>query len=172
MFLAALHIMVDLDVSLDVIRKASVGTAVLEVIGLLLAVFRLWFRFRIRRLWWEDAWAFAAFVFATNYLTGNWLYVHYGKPASTVGYWLTILSSNPVIWYEIASSRTADLVSIVLRLVRHSTLFSVARIIYPSLTLRRMVLGIALMFFLLFVSFMVEKLWYFCGSGWHGFVLE
>ncbi|KAI6114501.1 hypothetical protein F5141DRAFT_714122 [Pisolithus sp. B1] len=145
MFLAALHIMVDLDVSLDVIRKASVGTAVLEVIGLLLAVFRLWFRFRIRRLWWEDAWAFAAFVFATNYLTGNWLYVHYGKPTSTVGYWISILSSNPVIW-----------------LVRHSTLFSVARIIYPSLTLRRMVLGIALMFFLLFVSFMVAKLWYFC----------
>ncbi|KAI6123670.1 hypothetical protein EDD16DRAFT_633205 [Pisolithus croceorrhizus] len=135
----------NLDVSLDVIRKASVGTAALEVIGLLLAVFRFWFRFRIRRLWWEDAWAFAAFVLAISYLTGTSLYLHYGKPTSTVGYWMSTFAFNPVIW-----------------LVRHSTLFSVARIIYPSLMLRRMVLGIALVFFLLFVSFMATKLWYFC----------
>lgn len=132
-------------VSVNVIKKASVGTATLQVIGLLLAVFRLWFRFRIRRLWWEDAWAFAAFVFATNYLIGSWLYVYSEKPTSTVGYWISILTSNAVIW-----------------LVRHSTLFSVARIIYPSLTLRGMVLGIALMFFLLFISFMAAKLWYYC----------
>ncbi|KAI6123674.1 hypothetical protein EDD16DRAFT_633295 [Pisolithus croceorrhizus] len=136
--------MTNLDVSLDVIRKASAGTAVLEVIGLLLAIFRLWFRFRIRRLWWEDAWAFAAFLFAANYLTGTWLYIHYGKPTSTVGFWMSAFAFNPVIW-----------------LVRHSTLFSVARIIYPSLALRRMVLGIALVF-LLFISFMAVKLWHYC----------
>ncbi|KAI5988387.1 hypothetical protein EDD15DRAFT_1382664 [Pisolithus albus] len=142
--------MANCDVSVNVIKKVSVGTATLEVIGLLLAVFRLWFRFRIRRLWWEDAWAFVAFVFATNYLIGSWLYVHSEKPTSTVGYWVSILTSNVVIW-----------------LVRLSTLFSVARIIYPSLTLRGMVLGIALMFFLLFISFMAAKLWYYCrGLSW------
>lgn len=102
--------MANCDVSVNVIKKVSVGTAALEAIGLLLAVFRLWFRFRIRRLWWEDAWAFAAFVFATNYLIGSWLYVHSEKPTSTVGCWVSILTSNVVIW-----------------LVRLSTLFSVAR---------------------------------------------
>ncbi|KAI6117863.1 hypothetical protein EDD16DRAFT_1586563 [Pisolithus croceorrhizus] len=137
--------MSNLDMSLDVIRKASVGTAVLEVIGLLLAIFRFWFRFRIRRLWWEDAWAFSAFLFAISYLTGTSLYVRYERPTSTVGYWMSTFSFNPMIW-----------------LVRHSTLFSVARIIYPSLILRRIVLGIALVFFLLFISFMATKLWYFC----------
>ncbi|KIN94871.1 hypothetical protein M404DRAFT_368776 [Pisolithus tinctorius Marx 270] len=115
------------------------------MIGLLLAVFRFWFRYRIQRLWWEDAWAFAAFLFAIIYSMGTWLYVHCEKPTSTVGFWISNFSFNPVIW-----------------LVRHSTLFSVARIIYPSLTLRRMVLGIGLVFFLLFISFMAGKLWYYC----------
>ncbi|KAI6114502.1 hypothetical protein F5141DRAFT_714147 [Pisolithus sp. B1] len=112
--------MTNLDVSLDVIRKASAGTAVLEVIGLLLAIFRLWFRFRIRRLWWEDAWAFAGLPLCGQLLDGN------------------------LVVYTLC------------------TLFSVARIIYPSLALRRMVLGIALVFFLLFISFMAVKLWYYC----------
>lgn len=125
--------------------EVRTGTTVLEVIGLLLAVFRLFFRYRIRRLWWEDAWAFAAFLLATTYLTGTWLDLLHRKPTSTVGFWMYVFSFNPVIWF-----------------VRHSTLFSVARIIYPSLTLRRKVLGIALVFFLLFISFMAAKLWYYC----------
>ncbi|KAI5996021.1 hypothetical protein F5J12DRAFT_364015 [Pisolithus orientalis] len=142
--------MVNLDVSLDVIKKVSTGTAVLQVIGLLLAVFRFWFRYRIQRLWWEDAWAFAAFLFAISYLAGSWLYVHYGKPIATVGSWMSTFAFNPVIW-----------------LVRHSTILSVARIIYPSMTLRRMVLGIGLGFFLLFITFMAAKLWfYFHDLSW------
>ncbi|KAI6039647.1 hypothetical protein EDC04DRAFT_2683657, partial [Pisolithus marmoratus] len=121
------------------------GTTVLEVIGLLLGVFRFWFRYRIRRLWWEDAWAFAAFLFATIYLTGTWLDILYWRPTATVGFWMYVFSFNSVIWC-----------------VRHSTLFSVARIIYPSLTLRRMVLGIGSVFFLLYISFIAAKLWYYC----------
>ncbi|KAI6140582.1 hypothetical protein BKA82DRAFT_4397983 [Pisolithus tinctorius] len=144
-FLVALYIMVNPEVSLVVVQKASTGIAVLQMIGLLLAVFRFWFRYRIQRLWWEDAWAFAAFLSAIIYSMGTWLYVHCEKPTSTVGFWISSFSFNPVIW-----------------LVRHSTLFSVARIIYPSLTLRRMVLGIGLVFFLLFISFMAGKLWYYC----------
>ncbi|KAI6147042.1 hypothetical protein BKA82DRAFT_368776 [Pisolithus tinctorius] len=87
------------------------------MIGLLLAVFRFWFRYRIQRLWWEDAWAFAAFLFAIIYSMGTWLYVHCEKPTSTVGFWISNFSFNPVIW-----------------------------------------LGI----FLLFISFMAGKLWYYC----------
>ncbi|KAI5995187.1 hypothetical protein EDD15DRAFT_2366104 [Pisolithus albus] len=75
----------------------------------------------------------------------GWKLVLSEKPTSTVGCWVSILTSNVVIW-----------------LVRLSTLFSVARIIYPSLTLRGMVLGIALMFFVVFISFMTAKLWYYC----------
>ncbi|KAI6117860.1 hypothetical protein EDD16DRAFT_993309 [Pisolithus croceorrhizus] len=58
-----------------------------------------------------------------------------GKPTSMVGLWM---------------------------FVRHSTLLLVARIIYPSLKLRRMVYGIASVFFLSYISFMAAKLWYYC----------
>ncbi|KAI6163293.1 hypothetical protein EDD17DRAFT_487260 [Pisolithus thermaeus] len=137
--------MIDLNVSPAMVVKARAGTTVLEVIGLLLAVFRLSFRYRIRRLWWEDAWACAAFVFATTYLMGTWLDLLYRKPTSMVGLWMYVFSFNSVIWF-----------------VRHSTLLLVARIIYPSLKLRRMVYGIASVFFLSYISFMAAKLWYYC----------
>ncbi|KAI6140614.1 hypothetical protein BKA82DRAFT_4019265 [Pisolithus tinctorius] len=107
-----------------------------EVVGLLLAVFRFWFRYRIQRLWWEDAWAFAAFLFAITYLTGTWLDVLYRKPTSTVGFWMYVFSFNPVIWYEIASSQYC----------KSKDHRGKAR----------------LLFFLLFISFMTAKLWYYC----------
>lgn len=96
-FPAALYIMVNPEVSLVVVQKASTGIAVLQMIGLLLAVFRFWFRYRIQRLWWEDAWAFAAFLFVIIYSMGTWLYVHCEKPTSTVGFWISSFSFNPVI---------------------------------------------------------------------------
>ncbi|KAI6039668.1 hypothetical protein EDC04DRAFT_3112115 [Pisolithus marmoratus] len=143
--------------SLDVKAKARAGITVLEVLGLLLAIFRFWFRYRIRRLWWEDAWAFAAFLFAITYLTGTWLNILYGEQTSTslTGFWMYSFSSNLVVWFA-----------------RLSILFSVARIIYPSQTLRRIVFGIAFLFSLLFVSFIGAKLWYYCHDlSWMGSTL-
>ncbi|KAL4080604.1 hypothetical protein J3A83DRAFT_4084704, partial [Scleroderma citrinum] len=117
---------------------------VLEVFGLLLSIFRFSFRFRIRRLWWEDAWAVAAFFFALSYLIGTWIYLIYEKPTSTIGFWVYVFSFNIVIW-----------------LVRFSILFSVIRIVYPSMRLRHMMFTIGVFFTMMFLSFLGAKIWYY-----------
>ncbi|KIJ60783.1 hypothetical protein HYDPIDRAFT_116844 [Hydnomerulius pinastri MD-312] len=95
-------------------------TAVLQVIGLLLTVFRLWFRFNARRLWWEDFWAALALVCGIMSLVSEWtwLVVGDGKPA-VVAIWIYSFAFTNVVW-----------------IVRISIALSITRIIYPTRRLR------------------------------------
>ncbi|KIM66698.1 hypothetical protein SCLCIDRAFT_293921 [Scleroderma citrinum Foug A] len=130
--------------TLDVLKAARAGTTVLQSFGLLLGIFRFFFRLQIRRLWWEDAWALAALFFALAYLTGTWIYTMQPSPISTIGFWLYVFLFNIVIW-----------------VVRLSILFSVLRIVYPSQRLRTMMCTIAVLFIVMFLSFIGAKVWFY-----------
>ncbi|KAG6328715.1 hypothetical protein ID866_10374 [Astraeus odoratus] len=65
-------------------------------------------------------------------------------PVATIGFWLHIVSFNSVIW-----------------LVRLSILLSVTRIVYPTGMLRHLMSALSWIFFLIFISFMSVKLWWY-----------
>lgn len=95
-------------------RSVAVSS-VLQLIGILLSLFRLWFRLKIRRLWWEDAWAFIACLCSIVLLASEWMYLKGGTyqtlslsstltlqpdwTVSIVGFWMYTLALTCVVWY-------------------------------------------------------------------------
>ncbi|KIJ69649.1 hypothetical protein HYDPIDRAFT_73628, partial [Hydnomerulius pinastri MD-312] len=122
----------------------AVVSSVLQFIGILLSIFRFWFRFRIRRLWWEDAWAFIAFLCAVALLISEWLYLQAEWNVSVVGFWIYAFAFTCMVWA-----------------VRLSILFSVTRIIHPTQPLRRLMHALSALFLLLFIGLTAQKLWWF-----------
>lgn len=55
-------------------RLSPVVLAVFQVIGLICTAWRIYFRLRIDRFWWEDAWAAAALLSCLASLIGEWIY--------------------------------------------------------------------------------------------------
>ncbi|KAF8431746.1 hypothetical protein L210DRAFT_3559338 [Boletus edulis BED1] len=118
--------------------------SVLQSIGILLSLFRLWFRLQIQRLWWEDAWAFIACICSITVLASEWVYLKGDWGVSVVGFWVYSMSFNSVVWA-----------------VRMSILYSVARIAHPTQYMRRMVTALSVLFTLMFLAFTAMKLWWF-----------
>ncbi|KAF9231422.1 hypothetical protein BU15DRAFT_68344 [Melanogaster broomeanus] len=49
-----------------------VVTGVFEVLGLVLTTFRIYFRIRIGRFWWEDAWAAIMLLSGAIWMSSQW----------------------------------------------------------------------------------------------------
>ncbi|KAG9318185.1 hypothetical protein JVU11DRAFT_264 [Chiua virens] len=90
-----------------------VASSVLQGIGIMLSLLRLWFRLKIRRLWWEDAWSFIACICAILLLISDWMYLKGGtsqmvlrtmKPSSSL--LQTIRSSGLSYWSMDVFSRS------------------------------------------------------------------
>lgn len=56
-----------------------VASSVIEFLTSIVTLFRLAFRLRIRRLWWEDVWATVAMVGATTFSIAGVLYFQAGQ---------------------------------------------------------------------------------------------
>ncbi|KAG9310175.1 hypothetical protein JVU11DRAFT_9799 [Chiua virens] len=127
-----------------------VTTSVLEGIGVTLSLFRLWFRWKIRRLWWEDVWSGIACLCAIVQLTSEWTYLKGDWQASLVGFWMYALGFTCIVWA-----------------VRMSILFSVARIVHSTKRMRWTVIVLATFFTSVFVAYETWKIWWFAlDSSW------
>lgn len=155
-------------------------SSVLQLIGILLSLFRLWFRLKIQRLWWEDAWSLVACVSAIAVLTAEWMYLEGGTyqilflpghrafnlrmsdwQVSVVGFWIYSVVFTCVIWYATHHSAYGSLKPSASRAVRMSILYSVARIAHSTKRMRRMVTALAALFSVFFLSFTAMKVWWF-----------
>lgn len=57
------------------IKYVAVATSVLQGLSLLMTLFRLYFRLKIRRFWLEDAWAAVVFILGITNLISEWAYL-------------------------------------------------------------------------------------------------
>ncbi|OAX41587.1 hypothetical protein K503DRAFT_767524 [Rhizopogon vinicolor AM-OR11-026] len=125
----------------------------LSAIGLVLTVLRFAYRIWLRRFWVEDAWAVVAFMCGISTLTACWTYTK-GAPGGEevlISFWIYSFSLPSTVWA-----------------VRESILFSMARIVYGTQQLRRLLLGLAILFFGMWAGFVALKAWqYGHNTSWY-----
>ncbi|KIJ64125.1 hypothetical protein HYDPIDRAFT_112665 [Hydnomerulius pinastri MD-312] len=126
--------------------QLAISTSTLQGIALLLTIFRLWFRFNIRRLWWEDVWTFVALCSCVGGLIGQWFFYKrpYPSTANYVGMLFYAFAFTVTVWA-----------------VRMSLLCSILRVVYSSQRLRRRTLAVALLFVLMGAGLIAQKV-YIC----------
>ncbi|EGN95667.1 hypothetical protein SERLA73DRAFT_186822 [Serpula lacrymans var. lacrymans S7.3] len=134
------------------VQNLRIVTSVLQGLAISLTVFRLWYRIRLQRAWWEDGWAAIALLWGTLFLIADWVYLT--SPSgntSLAAYWVYMFSFTCVLWA-----------------VRMSLVFSVVRMMSPSPLRRRLAFGIGGLFAMMWVGLLVQKV-YMCGHiiGWH-----
>jgi len=108
--------------------------SIFHIVALSATAFRLVYRYRIRRLWWDDFFVAVAFPIDILYFADLWLRIHYNNAAhprhiKLIAYWLNALPTFAVIWCA-----------------RTSMALSLTRIIPPNSRLRYMSNGIAGLF--------------------------
>ncbi|KAN0077986.1 hypothetical protein V8E55_010043 [Tylopilus felleus] len=131
-----------------------VFATVFHSIAVVLTSLRLWVRVRLRRVWWEDAWAALALCLAVISAVSTWMlnlpertYPQYMSHEShIVMVWLTLLSYTCLTWA-----------------VRMSIVFSSIRMVPPASRMRTIANGFAVAFFFLW-ALCVASEGYTCGS--------
>ncbi|KAF8121061.1 hypothetical protein EV363DRAFT_1366790 [Boletus edulis] len=127
-------------------QALSISFGVIKCLAVFLTLFRLGFRLKIRRFWWEDVWATVALL-------------------CTVASIISVFVVNGTSHREaflIASRINVHMLTCIVWSVRISVTFSIVRIC-PSPFLRRVVLGVAACFFLVWVTTLsLEVRW--CGG--------
>ncbi|KAF9220657.1 hypothetical protein BS17DRAFT_713929, partial [Gyrodon lividus] len=130
-----------------------VTASVFEVLGLILTAFRIYFRLRIGRFWWEDAWAVVSLLSGLIWITAMWTFLLTGEYGltSVVGSWT----------YSIAFT-------CIISAVRMSILYSITRLVDASTRLRKFTYVCAAFFATCWIILIVEKVWQ-CVSdpSWH-----
>ncbi|KAL0576433.1 hypothetical protein V5O48_005538 [Marasmius crinis-equi] len=130
-------------------------TTTLLGIGQILTVARLIVRYRARRMWLDDAWAFVALICAFMLLVGMWIRtdvpgegpLHQPRSARVVAYWMVVLSFTNTLWAA-----------------RMSIIFSVIRLVPPMMRLRRISNISAILFLLMWIGLLIQKT-YICAEN-------
>ncbi|KAH7930234.1 hypothetical protein BV22DRAFT_83413 [Leucogyrophana mollusca] len=125
----------------------KIVTTVLQGLAILLTLFRLWYRFSIRRFWWEDTWAAVALLCGIALLVSHWVQSVASPGIAIAAYWVYTFAFASVIWA-----------------VRLSVLFSITRLIYPDKVSRFVACVITTLFVLLWGGVVSSKA-YWCGSN-------
>ncbi|KIJ62422.1 hypothetical protein HYDPIDRAFT_94501, partial [Hydnomerulius pinastri MD-312] len=132
-----------------------VFVTVLHSIAMLMSTsgIRLWIRIRLRRLWWEDAWAALALCLDGICAVSTWtLTSPYAPPwylsqnAHIISLWLTLISYTCLVWSA-----------------RMSIVFSIIRVVPPPGPIRTIAYGVAVLFFFMWALVSSSKA-YTCGS--------
>ncbi|TFK38024.1 hypothetical protein BDQ12DRAFT_579741, partial [Crucibulum laeve] len=125
--------------------------ATFHSLGIISTVFRLAQRYRTRRLWWDDWWAFIAMTstigLMTVYLALPWAKIVFG-PISVYNrtVWATLVLYTTALW----SARLSVSVAIV-------------RLLSPASLVRRTAIGASYCFAAFWASLIVQKL-FLCGA--------
>ncbi|KAG2157594.1 uncharacterized protein EDB93DRAFT_1078558, partial [Suillus bovinus] len=115
-------------------------TTTLLVLGVVLTIFRLAYRIWLRRFGFEDAWAGVALLCGIAVLISTWIYVEAVGEEEIISFWIYSISFPSVVWA-----------------VRQSILFSILRIVYTTQYIRRIILGLAVLFLGLWVGLIAQK---------------
>ncbi|KAH7882265.1 hypothetical protein F5I97DRAFT_334355 [Phlebopus sp. FC_14] len=117
-------------------------STVLHALAVILTSFRLWFRYRIRRLWWDDFWAALALSCDIGCAIAMWtLTVPNGSRHSyIVSYWLGMLLYTCLIWFA-----------------RLSIIISVVRVVPPSRCIHLVTFGTATALLLMWAFILSAK---------------
>ncbi|KAF9226175.1 hypothetical protein BS17DRAFT_867892 [Gyrodon lividus] len=127
---------------------------VFHALAVILTSFRLWFRYHIRRLWWDDFWAALALICDAVCMVVGWLLTApLDNPyvIHVISYWLNLLFYTCSIWFA-----------------RLSIVFSVVRIVPPSRSVRLAAFGTGALFVLMWgfilsakaVACSMDESWY------------
>lgn len=126
-------------------------SSTLLILGLVLTIFRLTYRIRLRRFWVEDAWAGVAFLCGIAELISTWTYVGIGGEGGIISFWIYSFTFPSVVWA-----------------VRQSILFSIVRIVYATQHLRRLIFCLAGLFLGLWAGLVAQKAWnYGHDTSWY-----
>ncbi|KAF9239314.1 hypothetical protein BU15DRAFT_46946 [Melanogaster broomeanus] len=119
-----------------------VVTCVFQVLGLALTAFRIYFRIRIGRFWWEDGWAATMLLSGLLWMISQW------------GFLLTTGSTSIVFSWTYMISFTC-----IIAAGRMSILFSIIRIIPGSSRLKKFTYLCVAFFAACWIILTVEKVW-------------
>ncbi|KAG1748951.1 uncharacterized protein EDB91DRAFT_824889 [Suillus paluster] len=133
-----------------IVTLRAISSAIIAI-GLVLTVFRLTYRVWLRRFWVEDAWAVVAFLCGIAMLTSSWTYVTGDNEDEIISFWIYSFSYPSVVWA-----------------VRESILFSIVRIVYATQHLRRLILGLGVLFLCLWAGLVAQRAWqYGHNTSWY-----
>ncbi|KAF8839591.1 hypothetical protein BDN67DRAFT_1012181 [Paxillus ammoniavirescens] len=132
----------------ELVSGLLIMVTVFHALAVILTSFRLWFRYHIRRLWWDDFWVALALICDFGCMVVGWL--------------LTAPLDNPYMSMESlplpAESRSTHIITFWLNLLfftcaiwfaRLSIVFSVVRIVPPSRNVFRAAVGTGAVFVLM-----------------------
>ncbi|KAG0705606.1 hypothetical protein DFH29DRAFT_906101 [Suillus ampliporus] len=126
------------------IVQIKAAMSVVQGTALGLTVFRVWFRLHIKRFWWEDAWAAIAGLCGAAHVINSWVHLFSQGTTCIVTFWVTSFTFTCAIWSA-----------------RMSILFAITRIARPTQWIFHLSLGFAILFFLMWGGFIVQKTWDF-----------
>ncbi|KIK74959.1 hypothetical protein PAXRUDRAFT_100597, partial [Paxillus rubicundulus Ve08.2h10] len=127
-----------------------VTASVFQVLGLILTAFRIYFRLKIGRFWWEDAWAALSLLLGSVWMIAEW----------------TLLLTNGLV--SIVGSWTYSITFIcIITTVRMSILLSITRIIPESSRLRKFTHVCAAFFAACWVILIIATILQCIDPSWH-----
>ncbi|EPQ51199.1 hypothetical protein GLOTRDRAFT_117994 [Gloeophyllum trabeum ATCC 11539] len=132
-----------------------VVVSIVHPIAILCSAFRLLYRWRRRRFWWDDGVAGFSMLFDIVFFVVIWIRTYaYRQPPHTriVTYWIVSMAFTFVLWSA-----------------RLSMLLSIIRIIPPPLVLRRLAYGAAALFVCIWIALVSQKA-YKCGKAERGWM--
>ncbi|KAF8837160.1 hypothetical protein BDN67DRAFT_909734, partial [Paxillus ammoniavirescens] len=129
-----------------------VTASAFQVVGLILTAFRIYFRLKIGRFWWEDAWAGISLLIGSIWMVAQWTFLLTGEYGLTsiVGSWMYSIGFTCII-----------------TTVRLSVLFSITRVISESSRLRKFTHVCAAFFAACWVILIIEKIVQCVDPSWH-----
>ncbi|KZT27586.1 hypothetical protein NEOLEDRAFT_1176601 [Neolentinus lepideus HHB14362 ss-1] len=128
-------------------------------VAVISTIFRICYRLKIRRFWWDDGWAAMSVAAQFVLLVNLWIRtdtpdvgpLHQSKGNRIIAYWLVSLSFTFTLWSA-----------------RMSQLFSVVRIIPEIMRMRKIAYGIAGLFGAMWTTLIIQKV-YICkrDTSWY-----
>ncbi|KAF9231378.1 hypothetical protein BU15DRAFT_56200 [Melanogaster broomeanus] len=116
--------------------------SVFQVLGLVLTAFRIYFRIRIGRFWWEDGWAAVLLLLGTIWMIAEWVFLLTTGSTSIAFSWTYSITFTSIV----AAGRM-------------SILFSIIRIIHGNPRLKKFTYLCATFFAACWIILIVEKVW-------------
>ncbi|TFK56501.1 hypothetical protein OE88DRAFT_26630 [Heliocybe sulcata] len=117
-------------------------------VAILSTAFRVCYRYKIRRFWWDDGWAAVSLASQIVLLVNLWIRtdtpdvgpLHQSRESRIIAYWLVSLAFTFTLWSA-----------------RMSQLFSVIRLIPEFMKMRKVAYGMVVMFGAMWAALVIQK---------------
>ncbi|KAI9452677.1 hypothetical protein HD554DRAFT_2032436, partial [Boletus coccyginus] len=118
----------------------------IKLLTVVVSLFRLTYRLKMRRFWWEDMWAAVVMVGAVVHSTVNFIYFQTDNfQTAKTARWISSYAFPSIVWW----------VS-----VRMCLLYSIIRVVFPFTFLRNLMRAIGALFVIAWAVFISLKVWW------------